>query len=41
MLGSMNSSPRSLYTKPFILAAAANFLFFSNLNAYTLLPLYI
>jgi MFS family permease len=31
----------SLYTKPFILAAAANFLFFANLNAYTLLPLYI
>jgi len=34
-------SRRSLYTKPFILAAVANFLFFSNLNAYTLLPLYI
>jgi len=31
----------SLFTKPFVLAALANFLFFSNLNAYTLLPLYI
>jgi MFS family permease len=30
-----------VYTKPFVLAAAANFLFFGNLNAYTLLPLYI
>lgn len=30
-----------MYTKPFILAALANFLFFANLNAYTLLPLYI
>jgi MFS family permease len=41
MPGSMNPPRRSLYTKPFILAAAANFLFFANLNAYTLLPLYI
>jgi MFS family permease len=30
-----------VYTKPFILAALANFLFYSNINAYTLLPLYI
>ena len=30
-----------MYTKPFVLAALANFLFFGNLNAYTLLPLYI
>jgi MFS family permease len=30
-----------VYTRPFILAAAANFLFCTNLNAYTLLPLYI
>ncbi len=30
-----------MYTKPFVLAALANFLFFSNLNVYTLLPLYI
>ena len=30
-----------MYTKPFVLAALANFLFYSNLNAYTLLPLYI
>ena len=37
----MISPRRSLYTKPFVLAAVANFLFFSNLNAYTLLPLYI
>jgi MFS family permease len=37
----MAPSDPSLYTKPFILAAAANFLFFTNLNAYTLLPLYI
>ena len=32
---------RSLYTKPFVLAAAGNFLFFASLNVYTLLPLYI
>ena len=31
----------SLYTKPFVLAALASFLFYSNTNAYTLLPLYI
>jgi MFS family permease len=30
-----------VYTKPFILAALANFLVFTNLNVYTLLPLYI
>ena len=30
-----------MYTKPFILAALANFLVFTNLNVYTLLPLYI
>jgi MFS family permease len=30
-----------VYTKPFVLAALANFLFYSNINAYTLLPLYI
>lgn len=30
-----------MYTKPFILAALANFLFYSNVNAYTLLPLYV
>ncbi|OGC01066.1 MAG: hypothetical protein A3G35_14645 [candidate division NC10 bacterium RIFCSPLOWO2_12_FULL_66_18] len=30
-----------MYTKPFILAGLANFLFFTNLNVYTLLPLYI
>ncbi|HSD50020.1 MAG TPA: MFS transporter, partial [Candidatus Methylomirabilis sp.] len=30
-----------MYTKPFVLAALANFLFFSSLNVYTLLPLYI
>ena len=30
-----------MYTKPFVLAALANFLFFSNLNVYNLLPLYI
>lgn len=41
MPGCLNRPRRSLYTKPFVLAAAANFLFFSNLNAYTLLPLYI
>ncbi len=41
MSGLMTSPCPSLYTKPFILAAAANFLFFTNLNAYTLLPLYI
>jgi MFS family permease len=41
MSGSDASPRQSLYTKPFILAAAANFLFFANLNAYTLLPLYI
>ena len=32
---------RSLYTKPFVLAAAGSFLFFASLNMYTLLPLYI
>jgi MFS family permease len=37
----MTPSLQSLYTRPFILAALANFLFFSNLNIYTLLPLYI
>jgi MFS family permease len=37
----MASTDPSLYTKPFVLAAAANFLFFTNLNAYTLLPLHI
>lgn len=30
-----------MYTKPFVLAALANFLFYSNLNSFTLLPLYI
>ena len=30
-----------MFTKPFILAALASFLFYSNTNAYTLLPLYI
>lgn len=30
-----------MYTKPFVLASVANFLFFTNLNVYTLLPLYI
>ncbi len=30
-----------MYTKPFVLAALANFLFYGNINAYTLLPLYI
>jgi MFS family permease len=30
-----------VYTKPFVLASIANFLFFTNLNVYTLLPLYI
>jgi MFS family permease len=30
-----------VYTKPFVLAALASFLFYSNTNAYTLLPLYI
>lgn len=41
MSGLTTPSRRSLYTKPFILAAGANFLFFANLNAYTLLPLFI
>lgn len=30
-----------MFTKPFVLAALASFLFYSNTNAYTLLPLYI
>ncbi len=30
-----------MYTRPFVLAALTNFLFYSNVNAYTLLPLYI
>jgi len=30
-----------VYTRPFVLAALANFLFFSHLNVYMLLPLYI
>ena len=30
-----------MFTKPFVLASLANFLFYSNTNAYTLLPLYI
>jgi MFS family permease len=37
----MTAARESLYTKPFLLAAGANFLFFSNLNAFTLLPLHI
>jgi MFS family permease len=37
----MTPDRESLYSKPFVLAAASNFLFFANLNAYTLLPLYI
>jgi MFS family permease len=37
----MTAARESLYTKPFLLAAGANFLFFSNLNVFTLLPLYI
>jgi MFS family permease len=37
----MTGPDQSLFTKPFVLAALANFLFFGNLNAYTLLPLYI
>ena len=41
MSGSMIPPRQSLYSKPLILAAVANFLFFSILNAYTLLPLYI
>jgi MFS family permease len=41
MSSSMIDARQSLYSKPFILAAAANFLFFANLNTYTLLPLYI
>ena len=41
MSGSITPPSPSLYTRPFVLAAAANFLFFANLNAYTLLPLYI
>jgi MFS family permease len=41
MSSAMIPDRQSLYTKPFVLAAAANFLFFANLNAYTLLPLYI
>jgi len=31
----------TLYTRPFLLAAAANALFYANLNAFNLLPLYI
>jgi hypothetical protein len=30
-----------VYSRPFVLAALTNFLFSSNVNAYTLLPLYI
>jgi MFS family permease len=30
-----------MFSKPFLLASLANFLFYSNTNAYTLLPLYI
>lgn len=30
-----------MYTKPFVLASIANFLFFTNLNVYILLPLHI
>ncbi|RPI09211.1 MAG: MFS transporter [Zetaproteobacteria bacterium] len=41
MSGSMSATRGSLYTKAFLLAAGANFLFFANLNAYTLLPLFI
>ncbi len=41
MPDSVNASRRSLCSRPFVLAALANFLFFANLNAYTLLPLYI
>ncbi len=37
----MVTSRQSVYTKPFVLAALANFLFFGNLNTYALLPLYI
>jgi MFS family permease len=31
----------TLYTKPFLLASAANALFYANINAFNLLPLYI
>jgi MFS family permease len=37
----MTASDQSLYTKPFVLAATANLLFYANLNAYNLLPLYV
>lgn len=37
----MTHSGHPVYTRPFLLAATANFLFFINLNAFTLLPLYI
>lgn len=30
-----------IFTRDFLMAATANFLFFSNLNAYNLLPLYV
>lgn len=35
------STPPAVYTRPFVFTALANFLLFSNLNVYTLLPLYI
>jgi MFS family permease len=41
MVRAMTASDHTLYTKPFILASLANFLFYINLNAYNLLPLYI
>ena len=37
----MTASDQSLYTKPFVLAATANLLFYANLNSYNLLPLYV
>ena len=42
-VGGSPSGPvrETLYTKPFLLASAANALFYANINAFNLLPLYI
>ncbi len=37
----MSASTQSMYTKPFVLTTLAFFCFFTNVNAYNLLPLYL
>ncbi|MFA5028294.1 MAG: MFS transporter, partial [Candidatus Methylomirabilota bacterium] len=41
MNASTHSTRPSIYTRPFVFTAVANFLLFCNLNVFTLLPLHI